>query len=250
MNQSASQMDIRYRPFIGHGDNMIKGFRCQPFFRDHEGREFGVETVLGHRGNIENTAGRNAAVLSVAFKTLARAIGQKQSLLLIVPVNSIALASRDGATAICRAFDELQDACKSAVIVEVFNLPKRVSVDSLGDITIPMLLYVSKFLATPHPETEDYSVFANLNYVGLTHSHSNAGKTAEERKKALTKFWSETTKARLKLCVSDIDDLEAAEQARQYEALAMDGPAIGIASEQLGPVTAIEKWADVAIRRE
>ena len=88
-------MDIRYRPFIGHASNMIQGFRCQPFIRDHEGREFGIETVLGHRGNIENTAERNAAVLSVAFKTLARAIGQKQSMLLIVPVNSIALASRD-----------------------------------------------------------------------------------------------------------------------------------------------------------
>ncbi len=250
MNQPASQMDIRYRPFIGHASNMIQGFRCQPFIRDHEGREFGIETVLGHRGNIENTAERNAAVLSVAFKTLARAIGQKQSMLLIVPVNSIALASRDGATTICRAFDQLPEACKSAVIVEVFNLPKRISVDSLGDITIPMLLYVSKFLAAPHPETEDYTIFANLNYVGLTHSYSNAAKTAEDRKKLLTRFWSETTKARLKLCVSDIGDFEIIEQARRYEALAMDGVAIGLASEQLGPVTAIEKWADVVVRHE
>ncbi len=30
----------------------------------------------------------------------------------------------------------------------------------------------------------------------------------------------------------------------------MDGVAIGLASEQLGPVTAIEKWADVVVRHE
>lgn len=243
-------MDVRYRPFIGYAGNMIQGFRCLPFFRDREGREFGIETVLGHRGNIENTAERNAAVLSVAFKALARAVGQNQSMRLIVPVNSIGLASRDGATTICRAFDELEDACKSAVIVEVFNLPKRVSVDSLGDITIPMLLYVSKFLAIPHPETEDYTVFANLNYVGLSHSYSNAGKTAKERDKALIQFWSEAARARLKLCVTDIDVIEVVDQVRRYQALAMDGPVIGLASDQLGPVTAIEKWADAVARRE
>jgi len=247
MNQPVSQMDISCRPLIGHDGIMTQGFRCQPFIHNYEGCKLGVKTVPGHFCNLENIAEQNVAMLSVAFKTLAWVISQKQSRLLLVLANSTVLARRDGARTICRAVDKLEGACKSAVIFEAFNLPKRICVYMLGENTIPMLLFVSKSLTASHREREDYTIFANLNHVGLTHHHSNASKAAEVWKKTLTRFWSETTKASLKFLTRNIDNFGIFEQVWFYEALAMDGAAMGCFSEQLRLITAIGKWKDVAV---
>ena len=233
---------IQYAPTVRSDSDTIGVFRCKPIYRTAEGQDFGIDVVLGHKGDIENTALRNAAVLRIAFKALIRARGQGQEIQLVLPVNSIALASRDGATIIHDVFGELETEFRAGLIVEIFNLPERVSVDSLSEITIPMLPYTDTFLARPHPTMEDFTVFANCNYRGVSYDMDAAPEDAQDRLDHMTDFWSETTKRRLGLCVHDLDDESVLETVKRWEAMFIDGPVIGAAGERPSPVSTIAEW--------
>lgn len=237
---------IRYAPVVRGNSETIGMFRCKPVFRSADGQEFGIDMVLGHKGDIENTAQRNAAILRIAFKALVRARAQGHEVQLVLPVNSVALASRAGATIIHDVFAELDVGCRAGIIVEVFNLPERVSVDSLSEITIPMLPYTHVFLARPHPAMEDFTVFANCNYQGVAYdlgTHSQNGQDAQDRLDHLTDFWAETTKRRLGLCVHDLADADTLNTLRRWEARFIDGPVIGAAAARPGPVSTVKAWA-------
>ena len=228
---------IRYAPTVCGNSSVVEVFRCLPVYQTAAGEEFGVDVVLGHKGNIESTAQRNAAILRLAFKALERAHAQGQYAKLILPVNSIALASRAGATVIHDVFAELDEACRAATIIEIFNLPERVSIDSLSDITIPMLPYTNRFIAHPHAAMEDLTVFANCNYQGVVFNMTTASEDPQQKLDALTDFWAAATKRRLGLCVQGAADPEIVSAAQRWEAMFIDGPSIGAPVDRPTPVT-------------
>jgi hypothetical protein len=234
---SQGQTLIRYAPTRRNDTAAIEVFRCLPIYQTAEGDEFGIDVVLGHKDNIENTAQRNAAILRLAFNALERAHAQGHYVNLILPVNSIALASREGATIIHDVFGELDKACRSATIIEIFNLPERVSIDSLSDITIPMLPYTDRFIAHPHAAMEDLTVFANCNYQGVVFNMETAPDDPQQKLDALTDFWGAATKRRLGLCVQGAAEPEIVSAAQRWEAMFIDGPSIGAPVDRPGPAT-------------
>jgi hypothetical protein len=223
---------IKYAPVRRAGAAEIDAFRCLPVFRTADGQEFGAGVVLGHKGDIESTAQRNAAILRLIFKALVRAQAQGARVDVIVPVNSVALANRAGATVIHDVFAELDAECHAALVIDIFNLPVRVSIDSLSDITIPMLPYTQRFIAHPHPETEDFTVFANCNYRGVALDMDDVEGDGPAQLDALTDFWAEATRRRLGLCVQNAPDQAIVDAAGRWEALYVDGAPIGAARER------------------
>jgi len=223
---------ISYAPVARPDTGAFDVFRCMPIYRSAEGQEFGMDVVLGHKGDIENTAGRNAAILRLIFKALFRAHAQGANVQLIVPVNSIALATRAGATIIHDVFSELEPECWAALTVDVFNLPERVSVDSLSGITVPMLLYTDRFIARPHTAMEDFTVFANCNYQGVVFDMTAGGGDTATQLGQLMDFWSEATKRRLGLCVQNVADDDIVATVRRWEAMHIDGAAIAAPQER------------------
>lgn len=246
MAAQQSETYPHYRPIVDADGVHINTFRCRPYFRAVDGTVFGTEVVLGHKGDIENTAARNALVLKLAFKALTRARTQDDDVKLIVPINSVALASREGRIVIHHAFEELLESLRSLIIVEVLNLPEKVSIDSLSDITIPMIPFTQNFIAEPHPATEDFTVFANCNYQGMIFDVSSFGDDIQVQRDKLTDFWAAATKARLKLMVRNIGGQEIADMAVRLEAQGMDGSLFGPDSTHLGPLSTVEEWPGVA----
>ena len=110
---------IEYAPVRRAGAAEIDTFRCLPVFRTADGHEFGTDVVLGHKGDIESTAERNAAILRLIFKALTRAQAQGAQVDVIVPVNSVALANRAGATVIHDVFAELDAECHAALVIDI-----------------------------------------------------------------------------------------------------------------------------------
>jgi len=191
------------------------------------------KAALRHGRDVLTTAERNAAILSQAFTALKRAHEAGNRYRLIVPVNSYAVATTETATLVVKAIKTLPEALRQAVIVELFDFPEPMSLDLLGDITVPLLAFFDKYMAEPGPELDDYTIFSNLNYFGVSLDLEARNVKGDEAMALMTRFWAEGTKRRLKVVVQGIEEPAIADKARQYEAFAIDGPLLGSDLESL-----------------
>jgi hypothetical protein len=246
MDAQQNQTKINYRPILRSSDDLIDTFRCRAFMQTADGEDLGSDLILGHKGDIESTAERNAAVLKLAFKAIRRMAVSGQDTKVFVPINSVAMASRKGAAIIYKMFEELEPEFRKVLSVWLFNLPQRVSVDSLSDMTIPFLPFTDRFFAEPHEKMEDYTVFTNCNYSGVTIDAALAGDTVQDRQDRVTDFWSEAAPRRLGIYIQNIEDDEIKALAVRIEASGMDGPAIAPDADRPGPVTSLDQWPEAA----
>ena len=185
--------------------------------------------LLAHRESIDDTAKRNEKVLKTAFKEYKRARKGGFRGRLIVPLNSFALANAEGGARIVGAFKMLDGGLRKNVIVEVFQLPRTLSVGLLDEITIPLLAFFEHYIADPEPDMIDFTLFTNLNYLGVVldlgiESMKSGGGDMKDR---VTKFWAAATKQKLKVFISGVKDRDILDLARRYEAFAIDGPVLG-----------------------
>jgi len=226
-------MKVLYRPVLLVNHEATDFYRCLPVRLKN-----GVETARGkkalrYNNEIIETAEKNARVLSLAFADLTRAHAAGKKVRLIVPINSYAIASGDAATLIVKAIRELDEALRAAVIVEVYEFPKSLTLDMLADMTIPFLPFFDKFLAEPRPEMTDFTMFANSNYFGVSLNLGGRVEKGEDAVAVMTKFWAEATNRRLKVVVQGITEQDVADKATQYEAFALDGSLLGADMESM-----------------
>lgn len=228
-------MKVLYRPVTLLNQKVTNTFRCLPVADRPGGGTVRGKAALRHLNDVRKTAELNASVLVRAFADLSRANDLGHRFRLIVPVNSYALASGDASTRIVHAVKGLAPELRRTVIVEIFQFPKSMTLDSLDEITIPLLPFFENFMAEPEPGMDDFILFANCNYFGVSLDVEGRGLEGADALDRLTGFWAETVKKRLKLIVQGIADREIAVNARKYDAFAMDGPALGSDSENLEP---------------
>jgi len=233
------RMPVLYRPTLLINRESIDTFRCLPMTKAQDGSRLLGKAALRHGRDVLATAERNAAVLSEAFAQLKAAHAAGKRYRLIVPVNSYAVATTAAATLMVKAIKGLPEALRQTVIVELFDFPRTMSPDLLGDITVPLLAFFDKYLAEPNPKDEDYTIFSNLNYFGVSLDLESRGAKGDEAMALMTRFWAEGTKRRLKVVIQGIEEPAIADKARQYEAFAIDGPLLGSDIESLDAAHAI-----------
>jgi hypothetical protein len=219
-------MRVRYRPVFLYGRKTPNTFRVLPIRESRNGAELSGKGLLAHRDSINDTAKRNEKILKAAFKEYKRARKSGFQGRLIVPLNSFALANAEGGARIVGAFKMLDGELRKNVIIEVFQLPRALSVGLLDEITIPLLAFFEHYVAGPEPDMVDFTLFTNLNYLGvvLDLGMENGGGDMKDR---VTKFWAEATKQKLKFFISGVKDRDILDLARRYEAFAIDGPVLG-----------------------
>ena len=228
-------MNVVYRPVRLINREVIDTFRCMMADKKPDGTIVADKRLLAHDKDILTTAKKNAALLSEAFAEFSKAYDAGNRYRLIVPINSYALASNEGATLIVRAMKELDVSLRDAVIAEFVDLPKSLNLDMLGDMTVPILPFFDKYLAEPRPisSKDSFTMFANCNYFGVSLNMEASPERGERALGQLTEFWAEATKSRLKVVVQGITDQAIINKAQQYEAFALDGPAIGADQKSL-----------------
>jgi len=234
-------MSILCRPTLLINRESIDTFRCLPMTKSKDGPRKMGKAALRHGRDVLATAERNAAVLSEAFAQLKAVYAAGHRCRLIVPVNSYAMATTAAATLMVKAIKELPEALRRAVIVELFDFPKTMSLDLLGGITVPLLAFFDKYLAEPNPEDEDFTIFSNLNYFGVSLDLESRDAKGDEALTLMIRFWAEGTKRRLKVVIQGIEEPAIADKARQYNAFAIDGPLLGSDIENLDTAPAIPK---------
>jgi len=228
-------MNVVYRPVRLLNREVIDTYRCIPVSEKPDGSTIADKRLLVHSKDILSTATKNAAVLSAAFAELSSAFAAGYRYRLIVPINSYSLASNEGATLIVRAMKELDESLRDAVIAEFIDLPKSLTLDMLGDMTVPILPFFDKYLAEPLPISgkDSFTMFSNCNYFGVSLNMEQFQESGEQAMGRLTEFWAEATKSRLKVVIQGITDQTTIDKAQQYEAFALDGPAIGVDQKAL-----------------
>ena len=139
----------------------------------------------------------------------------------------------EAATVIVQTIKELPEELRSAVIVEFFDFPKTLTLEILGDITIPVLPFFDNYMAEPSAGMTDFTVFANLNYFGVSLDLESSGAAGDDAVADMTAFWAEATNRRLKVLLQGVKEQGLADKAIQYECFALDGPLIGEDSQTM-----------------
>ena len=224
-------MKLLYRPVLLRGQEAVNTYRCHPDAGD------GVtgKRALFHQGeDAMATARINAAVLSKAFSDLTDAHAEGNRVRLIVPVNAMALAESEASTVLVNAFKELNESLRKAVIIEVFDFPDDVYIDTLADITIPLLPFFDYYLASPVADERDFTVYATTNYFGISLDLENMDGPKAEIAKTLDTAAAGAEMRKLKLYVQGIagDDMRAI--AERYDPFAKDGPIFSADTQTLG----------------
>ena len=224
-------MEILYRPALIRGQEAANTYRCYP---DAGDGVTGKRALLHQGEDTTATARINAAVLSKAFSDLAYAHAEGNRVRLIVPVNAMALAESKASTVLVATFKELSEPLRKFVVIEVFDFPDDVYVDSLADITIPLLPFFDYYLALPITGEKDFTVYATTNYFGISLDLENMDGSKEEITKMLGIAAAGTEMRKLKLYVQGIAGDDTRKIVERYDPFAKDGPIFGADTPTLG----------------
>jgi hypothetical protein len=228
-------MEVVYRPVKLLNREVLDTFRCLPVSENSDGTVTADKRLLVHEKDVLATATKNAEVMSKAFAELSKAHAVGNRCRMIVPLNSYALASGEGATLIVQVLRELDKSLSGAVIVEYIDMPQSLNLDMLADMMVPALPFLDKYLAEPRPisNKDNFTIYSNCNYFGVSLNMEKFPETRDAAVGLLTEFWAEATKSRLKVVIQGVKEQAILDKAQQYEVFAMDGPLIGPDQETL-----------------
>ena len=219
--EEGNGMRVLFEPVQNTTSGATLGFRCVLGGNDDLSR-ISLKDAFPLQKPIDAVATANNRLTQAAAETLRdlEAAGRHERV--IVPVSARALAGVDAATKTLAPLKSLTSPQKQHLIVEMFDLPQRLSLDALEDATIPLLSYAHGFIGHPPVGLHDCTVFANCNYLGLMVTLRGD----EDDEFELRSTWAEGQKRRLKLVVGGIASPEILALAKKYEAFGISGPTV------------------------
>lgn len=230
---SDGHLDIFYRPIVDPRDEQVKIYRAVPVLSTDDGSLTGAKQVLAHDGKPMDTAARNAVVLQRIAADLAAAHRSGKAVFVMLPISAKAMSTKESATAMVKVLKDLPPICAKAAISHLFDLPDRVTMDSLDDAVVPLLITLEKFVIEPPAALEDYSDIGACNAQGVVLDlDPDEGSGLD-----LTKFWSRAAPRRLGIFVQNACDETVLPMAERYEGRGVDGPVFGELLPEIGSRT-------------
>ncbi len=135
-----------------------------------------------------------------------------------MPVSSRALVGGENVSTVLTPLRAMDEDLRHKIIVEIHDFPSRLNLDTLEDITIPLLTFVGGFVARPPAGLTDATVFANCNYLALTRNMAGAADI-----KPIQKLWAIAAPKRLKMFLWNTPD-EMLHDAQRLEVFGCSQP--------------------------
>lgn len=157
-----------YRPVWEVERSDVDMFYALPVFRDDDGAVRTGEPPLVRLDTVEATAKRQVKYLTQAFQTLMDHEAQGKIYRLAVRIHTLSLATDEAAGMVTDVIRMLNKDQRKRVAVEVTDFPDVLSVINMDDITIPLMPFFDTLIARPNKAMTDYTLFANLNYAGVS----------------------------------------------------------------------------------
>lgn len=228
-------LDIVYRPVWEVDTPLVDLFQARPILRTADGVEIPNYMPLVRLPTIEATMKRQVKYLNQAFQALHIRFERGERFRLLVRINSLALATTEAASVVTEVFRGLSKGVRDNVVIEVSDFPQNMSLDNMDDITIPLMPFFDNLLACPELDRTDYTLFANLNYAGVTMHLNDKPMDLKLAGKLLQLFASRAAPRRLPMWVLGLPSQEVANVARMSEAAALSGSYMDADSMLPGP---------------
>lgn len=228
-------ISILYRPVWEIDKPEVDLFYAQPVFRDDDDTIIKGEQPLVRLDTVEATAKRQVKYLNQAFKTLADHEAQGKLYRLVVRIHTLALATDEAAGMVTEAVRLLTSDQRKRVVVEVTDFPESLSVINMDDITIPLMPFFDTLVARPNNDMTDYTLFANLNYAGVSLSMGDRPIDLKLAGKVFKVFAERAQFRRLPMWVLGLPTLEVAKVARISGAQVLSGSYMDADKDEPGP---------------
>jgi hypothetical protein len=230
---SESHLELFFRPIINPLNEKVLIYRAVPVVKTGDSVKTGAKQVLKHSGDPEVTAERNVDVLKLAALHLEAAHASGNDVLLMVPMNAKAMETKESTTLMVKALKALPSLCAKAMVIHLFDLPDRLTMNKLDDVVIPFLISTDKFVIEPPTSLTDYTDISGCNAQGVVLDLE----PGEGAKIDLAKFWSLAAPRRLGMFIQNVKDETDIDLAKRYECRGMDGPIFGELLAKIGPRT-------------
>ncbi|HEY9080684.1 hypothetical protein [Magnetovibrio sp.] len=160
-------LDTMYRPVWETDKPQVDLFYAKPILRDEAGNELVGVAPLIRQATVDATMQRQVQYLKQAFEALHMRFERGERFRLLVRINSVALATSEAAKEVTDVMRTLSVEERRHIIPEITAFPKSLSLNTLDDITIPLMAFFDTWLAQPEKEQADFTPFSNLNYAGV-----------------------------------------------------------------------------------
>lgn len=233
-----STLDIVYRPVWEVEHTPVDLFYAKPILRDAAGEELPGSMPLVRLDTVDVTMKRQVRYLKQAFEAFTLRFERGDRFRLMVRINSVAIATAEAATIVTDTFRTLTPDQRKHVVVEVTDFPKNLSVDNMDDITLVLMPFFDTLVARPALDMTDYTLFANLNYAGVSLDLGDKAVDLKLAGQLLKLFASRAEHRRLAMWIFGLPTLQIAKLARISQAAILSGAYME--SDSMLPGPAIE----------
>lgn len=234
-NPTGATLDTIYRPVWETDKTHVDLFYAKPILRDADGNELPGLSPLVRQTTVEATMQRQVKYLKQAFQAMRTQFDRGERFRMLVRINSVALATSEAAAEVTDVLRELSTDERHHIIPEIIDFPRSLSLNTLDDITIPLMAFFDTWFAQPEKEQTDFTPFANLNYGGVALDLSDKPVDLKLAGKIFQLFAQRASHRRLPTWVLGISTLQLAKVARISGINALSGAYMSLDSEQPGP---------------
>jgi len=235
-DSASTTLDIVYRPVWETDTTHVDLFYAKPILRDAAGNELAGDKPLVRQTTVEATMQRQVRYLKLAFQAMRARFDQGERFRMLVRINSVALATSEAAAEVTDVLRELSTEERQNIIPEIIDFPKSLSLNTLDDITIPLMAFFDSWFAQPEKEQTDFTPFANLNYSGVALDLSDKPIDLKLAGKVFQLFAQRASHRRLPTWVLGIPTPELAKVARISGINTLSGAYMNLDSNRPGPV--------------
>ena len=229
------KLDIVYRPVWEVDKPSVDLFLAHAIMVDEDHNPIPGEEPLARQDSVEATMARQVKYLTQAFEAMKMRFARGDRFRLMVRVNSVAIATKECAAEITECFRILNKEERDNVAVMITDFPKSLSVETMDDITIPLMPFFDTLVAMPEQEQTDYTLYANLNYAGVMLDLKDKPIDLKLAGKILQLFSSRAEFRRLPMWIIGIPTQEVAKVARIAGAQVLSGAYMDYDSMLPGP---------------
>ena len=233
--EGASQ-DVIYRPVWSVDRPGTDIYYALPIMRSDDGTLIDGLNPLDRHPTVEATMLHQVRYLRQAMEALQRTTKLGQNIRMVLRINSVALATKEAAGEVTEELRILSDDERKLIIPEIVEFPKSLSMETMDDITIPLMAFFNSWIARPEKEHADFTPYANLNYGGVTLDLEDKPLDLKLAAKVFQLFGQRASHRRLPTWLLGVANMELAKLARIAGIQVISGAYMGMDDQIPGPI--------------
>ena len=228
-----AELDAVFRPIQTEQNKISEFYRCVPVMSLPDGTFDDAPGALLAGKTPDEIWAKNKVVLTKGMDGLKNALKRGLNTKLMLPIHATCPLTKRTATEMIAFFKEYGEPLRKRIMIDIIGLPETLSVNMMDDVTIPVMAVTDKMVARCPPGMDDFKVFSNLNYMGMTLDLKNKDWEAEVLSEMLDSFTLNTRHWRLRPFVTGVKTRSQLQAALDVTPYGVDGRGQGAGTEHI-----------------